>query len=405
MTGTPIQPPDVHPDDAPLVCLSINATWVSYLIGMVYPARYPEYWGGTLEQNRIARKDVLTLMSILQSLEDCGMASECCEPIIYIYRINPDTGAFERSPDDGGTWLPDPADPIHTIRKLAPLSGIGVTKTKCDAATNFLEHFEDIITAQSENIGTAITVFELATAIAAVIIDIIVAILTEGAGAVAIIAITDAIFASAAAAFAEGKTAFDDYWTNDNKDLVLCAAFCTIGEDGQFTQTQWEDFKHKVRADLPAGAALDFVMTAVNAGGYVGGSNMASYGTAADSECGDCVCEEGCSSAWFIQTGFGDIFGHISARDADSLTIETTGINTDGKYYIEVRSPSADDCCYVTEVDTLTGGITSTGNVPCGTTPDAGNFVPGDAFHVCVTGIQYSSSAPFSVQIFLGECP
>jgi len=326
MPAGELQPPSAHPDDAPLVCLSINQEWLAYLIGMVYPARYPEYWGGTLEENRRARADVMTLMSMLQDAEDCDMAT-CCEQQIYQYRINPDTGRLERTKDNGTTWTTDPADPANVIVQQPPPTRGGVPATKCDAATNFLEHFEDVIAGCSDNLGTAVTIVQLAGGIAALLLDIFIIVVTEGTGIAVVTTITGAIFAGITAAFTEGKAAFDAYWTETELDGILCAAYCTLEDNGQWTQTGWEDFKHEARINCTPGAALDMVLTSVNAAGYVGGNNMASYGNAATADCGSCDCSDcSCYENWFVR--FGTPISHVdciitgqSAMDGDDNAI------------------------------------------------------------------------------------
>ncbi len=296
--STQLPVPSPHIDESPSVQVCINREWADVLIAQVWSLKYPEAWGGTLDENRRARLEIQNLIDMLMSEDDC--MNVCCEPQIYIFRINEDTGRFERSPDFGTTWQPDPRDPVYAVIKQKPITRTTVDKTKCDAASNFSEHFNDAITGTSENIGTAVTVFDLAVAVAGIIIDIIIAVGTGGAGAPVTIAIVDAIFAACAAAAAEGKTAFDGYWNSDKKDKVFCAAYCTIGDNGAFSQTQWEDFKHKVKAELPPSPALDMVLTTVNAAGYVGASNMASYGAAADADCSscDCECSDPCTVTW-----------------------------------------------------------------------------------------------------------
>lgn len=368
-----VPPPSQHPDEEPLVCLEINEQWIPIILGALQPLKYPEYWGGTLEENRRARKDFGILLNQIMLEEDCDVAKECCEDVIYIHRIDPVTGRLQRSSDGGDTWTTDPTDPLNVITKIPPLITAGGSKTKCDAATNFQEHFNDVITASSENLGTATTIFELAAAVAAVIIDIIVAILTVGAGAVTVIAITDAIFAACAAAFAEGKTAFDAYWTSDKKDKVLCAAFCTIGDDGQFTDAQWNAFRAKVKVDLPAGAARDMVLTTVNAGGSIGASNMASYGAAALSDCGDCACND--FIRLFVSTGGG------TQLDWDGEWLTCNGVAGGGHYtsFIQVSNPAGTfnpALCASIEIELISGtiDILDSAYAPCGAA--LGAFVP-----------------------------
>jgi len=349
-----VPPPDQHPDDDPLICIPVNVEWIPILLGALQPLKYPEYWGGTLEENRRARKDFGLLLDQIMRAEDC-MPSVCCEPQIYIYRVNPDSGRLERSADDGATWTPDPKDPMHSTVKLPPIPQGTLSDTKCNAATGFMEHFDDIITAQSENLGTAITIAELATAVAEVLLDIFVIIVTEGAGAPIIVGISTAIFAAAAAAFNEGKTAFDDYWTNDRKDTVLCDAFCTMGSNGQFTQAQWDNFRHKVRADLPAGAALDFTLTAVNAAGFVGASNLASYGNVASADCSECGCE--CSAEiWEIFSSSTERYGTIVEMGDDFIIFDLDNAPlTVGEYFLRVKSLTVDTCCRIDKYEVISG--------------------------------------------------
>ena len=395
-----VPPPSSHPDDTPTVCIEINVEWIPILLGAIQPLKYPEYWSGTLDENRGARKDFGILLDQIMRAEDCGM-TRCCEDTIYITRIDPDTGRLQRSSDDGVTWTTDPNDLLNHTIKMTPIVRPTTGGTKCDAATNFLEHFNDIITGQSENIGTAITVFDLAAAVAGIIIDVIVAIGTGGAGLPWVVALETALFAAASAAFAEGKTAFDDYWTNENKDLVLCAAFCTIGDNGQFSQTQWEDFKHKVRLTLPAGAALDFTMTAVNAGGYVGGSNMASYGAAADADCSACDCGTCVVDNWHLGTWQSGSFvplGTEVSRDSTSITAASVD-RGDGSQWIYVSSTGSSVCCDLSW-DILTGSVSANAGIPCGTDHDISNAIPyGLTPSNNVNTFGQGSSTPFTAKI------
>jgi len=391
-----VPPPTQHPDEPEFVCIPVNREWIPILLGALQPLKYPEYWSGTLDENRGARKDFGLLLDQIMQAEECNMAT-CCEDKIYIKRLNPETGRLERSSDDGATWTTDPTDPTNIVVKQPPPVTDGGSTTKCDAASNFSQHWNDLITASSENLGTATTIVELASGLAAIIIDIIIAIVTEGAGLVLAVTIADAIFAGITAAFGEGKTAFDAYWTSDNKDKILCAAFCTMGDNGQFSQTEWEDFKHKVRADLPAGAALDMVLTAANAGGYVGGSNMASYGFSADSDCSECC--PSCAGLWDV---YDETHGTILSRDETQITIEATFIGSG--YYVILSTMAADVCCIPLGYDVISGTVNQTGNLSwtsCGTAPVEG--VPESAFGLFgwaseINYMQVQSSVPFTLQ-------
>src|SRR5437868_390967 len=139
-----IDVPPTHVNDAPHQSICVNVEWIPAIIAMINPAKYPEFWAGTLDENRRARREIQNLLYLISTAEECDM-SICCEPAIYIYRQNPDTGRAERSSDFGTSWTPDPADPVyHTTQQIPPVTS-GVSSTKCDAATNFSEHFNELI--------------------------------------------------------------------------------------------------------------------------------------------------------------------------------------------------------------------------------------------------------------------
>lgn len=408
MADIPIIPPPSHPDEPPFVCIKINTHWIPYIIGLLRPAKFPEYWGGTLDENRNARRDVQNLIDQFQEMGECGEMDICCEPQIYIYRTNPDTGRPERSSDGGGVWTPDPADPAHFIHLNPPIVRSTVNATKCDAATNALEHIEDIITVQSENIGTAVTVLELSAAVCAFLLEVLIIIISGGAASVPGAAIMTAIWAAAAAALTEGKTAFDDYWTNDAKDKILCALYCNIGDNGQFTAVQYEAFKHKVRIDLPPSGALDFAMTAINAGGFVGMNQMCSYGSAAGADCAACTdCSE-CTTIWDIYTPGETDIGAIVARDAvaGTIDIESTLPDSHGVYYVIIKTPNKDACCDLLMWTPNPTGATAGGPAwhTCGEPQTQDDLHTGLFTSGCVNHLLFNSDAPFQLRLQFVDC-
>lgn len=398
-TGT-IPPPPENIDDAPTIQVCINQSWAHILIGQIWALRYPEAWGGTLEENRHARAEIKNLINMLMSEEGCGDMAECCEPTIYLQRLNPETGRIERSKDDGTTWTPDPADPIYKIVQQPPLVVDGGDHTKCDAATNFSEHFNDIITGCSENLGTASSIVQLAGGIAALLLDIFIIIVTEGVGIVVITTISNAIFAGISAAFAEGKAAFDAYWTSDRKDAVLCAAYCTIGDNGQFSQTEWEACKHRIKLDLTPSPALDMVLTSANAAGYVGASNMASYGNAADADCAscDCDCDDICADFWHIY------FGTMLTQTG--CTISGSSADDSGKATISYTWDGTHPCIFV-DWHLLTGSIADVHfqwYLADGSGPFSSIVKPTD-LNLQTLVIYSTDSTPFSASIDLATPP
>lgn len=397
-----VPPPTQHPDEEPLVCLEINEQWIPIILGALQPLKYPEYWGGTLEENRRARKDFGILLNQIMLEEDCDMPKACCEDTIYIYRTNASTGRMERSSDDGETWTPDPADPLFMVKPLPPITTNVGSALKCDAATNCLEHIEDLITTTSENIGTAITVFDLAVAVAGFLLEVFLIVLTGGAATPAALTIAGLIWAAANAAFIEGKTAFDDYWTNDAKDKILCALFCNIGNDGRFTEAQYNGFKTDARVALTPSPALDMVMTSLNAGGFQGLNQMASYGAAADADCSDCIDCQPCSQIWSV---FGGAHGTVIAQDDESITIQASD-GGNGNFYVIIKTPNVNACCYVDHYIVDIGDVGLHGWTDCGQPQVEG--APqhtGLGWGACSNYIQAQDASPFTIQFFFVDCP
>lgn len=295
-----IQPPVAFPDDEPLVCVAINAEWIPYLIGALRPMRYPEYWSGTLEENRHARRAVANLLDQLMQAEECDNVTtiiNCCPEEETIKRFNPITGETEISKDGGTTWEVDPHS-IQTqiVMQPSPVD-TGTAANKCDAATNGWEHIEDIIAGVSDNLATAGTVFELAVAVAEIILVVAIALITGGAGSAIAIEIAALIWGAATAAFEAGKEAFDAYWTQEERDKILCALYCTIGDTGQFTDAQYQSFLARWRTDATPSVAFNMVISSVMAVGVAGLNNLCSYGNHADADCAACDCNP-CEGEW-----------------------------------------------------------------------------------------------------------
>jgi len=354
----PFPPPDIQTAcDRPLVCPVFSAEYIPYLVGLLEIYAYPDKFIGT-EDERQHGVDMMTeLRRILMTAQNCG-----CEDVVTLHRFNPETGRPEISTDGGSTWTPDPEDPQNSVPLYPPPVQPGGSRTKCDAATNAKEHIEDLITGIHDNLSVAATIFDLAVGVAVAILAIVLSVITGGVGSPEAIALAEAIWGAAAAVFALGITAFDDYWTNELKDRVLCALYCTIGENGQFTDAQFAQFKAKVREDLPASPALDIVLTTINGVGSRGLSQMASYGAAADSDCSDCDCV-GCDfSTWAIWVAGGTLV----SQDHDHITLTLTD-GGDGWFYGSVKSAAPSQCCCNVVINPDDGqSFAPIGANPCG---------------------------------------
>jgi len=332
---------------------------------------------------------------------ECGDMA-CCEEKVILKRFNPDTGRPEISSDGGVTWKSDPSDPEYQVRLYPPLVNSSTGKTKCDAATNASEHVNELITATGENLSTAGDVYSLVVAIAAAILALVLEIVTAGAIKPLITAVAAAVWAAGQAAFDLGVDAYNFYWTVDKQDLILCILYCTIGSDGQWTEAQYQEFRTRVKAQLPASPALDIVMTSINAVGARGLSQMASYGNAAESDCASCDCPQSCPDNWHVYAPETGHFGEIIEYGEGYLIAQTTGINTNGSYYIYLVTNGVNDCCYLNSYEVLEGSCGLFVSA-CGQEIGAGLHITGG--NECINQIQPNSPVPFKVRFNLAECP
>jgi hypothetical protein len=292
----------------------------------------------------------------------------CCEDVVRIKRIDPETGRMQISTDNGVTWQGDPNDVQNQITLLPPTVGAGMSSTKCDAATNASEHINELITATGENLSTASTVFGLAVAVAEAVLALFLIIVSAGALTAPVTAVATAIWAAATGLFELGIEAYNAYWTTDKQDAILCALYCNIGTNGQFTEVQYQAFRAKIKAQLPASPALDIVMTAINAGGATGLSQMASYGNAAMADCSSCECN--CSAdLWEIFNG-AENYGTVVEYGGDYVICDLSyAPATTGQYFLRMKTITAGTCCEITNIEVISGGATNiAAYADCGTT-------------------------------------
>jgi hypothetical protein len=408
MPAEKMQPTPYHPDDEPLVCVRLNAFWIPYLVGALKPMRYPEYWLGTLEENRQARRDTGNLIYQLETFVECGddpmAVNYCCVERVIERRINPLTLQLEISIDGGDTWTQDPQSPITTLIAQPPPVTAGVMDDKCDAATNGQQHIEDIIQATSTNLETAGTVAELAIAICEAILGIILYVASAGALAPLAIALATAFWAALTGVFELGLEGFNAYWTSIERDKILCNLYCNLSDDGSFDQVGYDKFLTDWKNDATPSIAFNMVYSAVKAVGLKGMNNMCAYGNVGEGDCSSCDCEEPCElSHWSIDPSEDNTNGQIDSFDVETgdLVLSSTIAKSDGKYYIVVstsRVYGANTGCFCNTnvvANFEDKGVAWQAAIPSG----------GLMQNHCVNHFGLVQNAPFTQTINLGDCP
>lgn len=285
-------------------------------------------------------------------------------------RVNPTTGASEISTDGGVTWTPSPDGVPFQITEAKPPVTAGVSGSKCDAATNGKQHFEDWIAGVSNAFTIAGTFFEFCVQVVLVIAGIILWILSVGALTVAEIAVIEAIAGALHQVFSLGKTAWDEYWTSDEKDKILCALVCNIGDDGSFNDSQWQGVITYLNAHLTPSPAKLLITAMIGQIGRQGLNNWCSYGASADADCSSCECT-GCSlETWVVQVGTED------EDERTEFTITVDAVQTgENLWEVAVNSPGTGvDCCKMGN-ELLSGApIVAIGAIDCAKAQDAGNI-------------------------------
>lgn len=350
--GTPL-PEVIYPPETMEVtlCIPKDRSYLSSFFGALFQLTYWNYWenNGTDDGKKVAAVWYEHWMSWDREMSDIdcedGMAKCCVEPIKE-QRINPVTGRPEVR-YDGGAWQQDPNDPQFAVLVQPPIVGAGFPSTKCDAASNALQHFTDIVNDTSSNIATASSVFQLAVAVSTVLLEVFIIVVSGGAGSPVALTIAGMIWSAAGAVFAAGQAAFDDYWSSDALDVVLCALYCNIGENGQFTEDQYNAFLTDVRFELPSSPARDLVMTAITVGGAAGLSNMASYGGSADSDCEECGCDEPEQRVWFRNGGMAYPAVEIFPDEDGVYTVTCNQFDVNGYYGVVQFSEDMEETDYL----------------------------------------------------------
>lgn len=291
--GQWITPPSLPPTTYCRRLLIPNSPeWVGIVSGALRELTFASAWRdayGISAEDAAARALVMYELYLNSGAEGDCEDMACCEPEPVLKRIDDETGRPQVSYDGGETWQPDPNDPQFGVMQLPPIVAGGTTK--CDAASNALQHFTDVVNASSSNIATAGSVYALGVAMATVLLEVFIIVVTGGLGSPLALTIAAMLMGVGTSVINMGQEAFDAYWDSDAFDKVLCALYCNIGDNGQFTEDQYQAWRTQMYSDLDSSPALDFVMTTVNAGGAAGLSNMASYGGSADSDCGECGCD------------------------------------------------------------------------------------------------------------------
>ncbi len=383
--------------DEPTICIPVNVDWIPALLAMVSPARYPEFWAGTLAENRRARLEVQNLIYLISNGGLCDM-STCCIPPYIIKKIDPETGMIVISPDNGSTWQPAPGGlPTYIVEPVPPVTS-GVASTQCDAANNVQAQLLGWITHVTNDFDTAVDIFAFGSAVIAAIADAVLLILSAGTLTLIEAEIITAIGAAITGAWLAGKTIFSNYWTDPIKAKILCAIYTHIGSDGAFTDAGFSDFWNDMNTNLPGAIAKMLFMGFLSSVGRQGLNAMAASGVSSGTDCSS-VCPTCDLSNWTLNVGT------LVSSDAVSWTVDAAFNGS--AYVVSGQTPHVspyDICCHV-----ALAAVSGSPNFPFGQI-DCGNDNANPANIIFplgnTTAMNYffiDSSAPFTAKLTFSE--
>lgn len=388
--AAPLVDPDVD-----MMCVRYNPAWAAVLASACNQLIQLSTWAGSDEDKKLAANRATNLKILLQQFEECDMC--CCRDIV-LHRVN-DDGELQISTDGGVTWTQDPQDPRITGVQYPPMP-MDDHHTKCDAATNASDWIGNIISETSSQLGGAGSLLEIAAAIAAVLFGVFVAPESLPILLPVLIPIISALVFL-------GQAGWDAYFTETVRSEILCALYCTVGDNGAWTAGQYADFLAKLASDLPASVAKDLIIDLVTRAGIIALNDNAAIGTSADADCSDCECTPGChTDSWTIYANDGTHGTNLQVGvDATGPYIQlTSGTIAAGHYYAILTLPNNTICCrwnsfaYVGTTPAGGGGF----GTPCGSASGAFQTfgtLPNDR-HVWQAQVQ--ATQPFTVKFYFG---
>ncbi len=344
-SGT-IIPPSENLFDPPYVCLRINACWLPAISAMVHPAVYPEFWAGTLEQNRYGRQQARALVNYLLEAEECNVSDCCHDQFAPIYTTDADHADLLVSWDNGVTSGIDPTD--ARLLGFQPPPPVGTVKdTKCDAASGVVNGLKDM----QAHFATLCSEATSLTGFVTGVLTLLATLLGGPIGA----ALAGFLSLIIVGIWNIGCAAYNDLFTDERWDTVLCIIYCRMDEGGHISAQGWHDIIQDIRAQLPGypavfSPAANYSSLVVSAGWVLMNTWAYTYAADPDADCSACDC--GCDIHDFVPPDA--TFGTIIEVGADYIIAES--VHQTSPFDFERLLLTHNCTNKVTAIDVLFGG-------------------------------------------------
>lgn len=389
-------PEIIEPDENCCICIPIPNDFNHKMAFLGQLDELGYWWNWERDPEKKGREAAAVWRKIVECIREemdmsgCG----CGDDKPTNTRINPDTGLYEVSYDGGVTWEPAPQDdPRSSGTTFPPYPDDPGDELRCKAANSALAFLQDVQAQELEGLENNATIADF------------IQLLTTVLGAIGIFF---AFVPSAIAAmlgfvvnFFGHKIAadFEAAFTEPLWDELFCILYCHIEDDGSYTEVGWQAVKNDLDNDI-SNYGLGWMYNHINLIGTVGLTNAARSSYEGTRECDECECDLPCGEKYetFDQPGYPGVYGSIIDFADGYIDIE---IGSTG--YGIVQAKTISDCCYVYDLEVLSGSAEGVAFVVC-PNPFEGTWTTATPVGQCCSFIQCQGVAGSVIRVILGPC-
>jgi hypothetical protein len=186
-------------------------------------------------------------------------------------------------------------------------------------------------------------------------------------------------------------------------DFVLCTLYCNVGEDGNFSQSDFNNIMAKLDTHFTGNLALTF-SGVLRGWQLIGLNNAARIPSTSNLDCSACNCA-GCASLFDIGTGF-IAGGIVIDRDDTSITVQSTIVGG-SRSQIGITTGNKDICCTANLPELISGTYGDLVDwIACGDDIGPGNIHFGMVGPECInTMLMFQDNGViFTMKITMADC-
>lgn len=392
-------PTDIHAEPFCL-CIKVpnDPIWKQVVAGLLDELNQ---WYNWQRDEARSGKECAQVWRSLYSQIDWTTMSCCCDdqtPLQYRYTGD---GVLQQSTDGGETWTDCPLkDPRNNSPEFPPIPGEDGNDKRCQAATG-------AAALVKEQIGNNLTDDMGRYTLLQLITDWVTTMINSSNPLEALLTVV------ANQIFALVISVIRPALTDEVYHTFACALYCTMADDGSYSESQWAEARSKITTNIPGVAGL-FLEHLVYLLGTRGLTNLCRSAPAADGDCSDCDCSTPCVIV--VNTAPGeDINLNVPPDDIDedgNCVYIVTSALVGGSYQALYfgfgigEFYHVGDCGYLlVDSQIITGGAGAVAifATNCDGTP---NGLPHNG---CYAQMGYQTSPgnhePFTVELHLRACP